>query len=227
MVLTGPVFHEAFDQGSEQWLAARCGLLTASEMHSIVTPTGKIAANDKTRAHEWELLAQRITKHVEPQHMNDNFIRGHEDEITARNLYSQNFAPVQKVGFVTNSAWGFTIGYSPDGLVGDDGLIECKSRRQRFQVETLMTGEVPTEHIIQCQTGLLVTGRKWLDYLSFSGGLPMPAIRVFPDPEMQAAIVAAATAFEQRLADKLARYSATIDTLRTVPTERTAELEMV
>ena len=220
-------FHDSFDQGSEQWLAARCGLLTASEMHLIVTTTGKVAANEKTRAHEWELLAQRITGYVEPKHMNDNFIRGHEDEITARNLYSGKWAPVKKSGFVTNDKWGFTIGYSPDGLIGDDGLLECKSRRQRFQVETLMTGEVPTEHVIQCQTGLLVTERKWLDYTSFSGGLPMPAIRVFPDPDIQAAIVAAATAFEQRVAEKMARYAATIDTLRTVPTERTAEMEMV
>jgi hypothetical protein len=220
-------YHDAFDQGSEAWLAARRGLLTASEMHLIVTPTGKTAANDKTRAHEWELLAQRITGHVEPRHMNDDMIRGHEDEITARNLYSQHFAPVKKAGFVTNDKWGFVIGYSPDGLVGDDGLIEGKSRRQRFQVETLVTGEVPTDHIIQCQTGLLVTERKWLDYISYSGGLPMPAIRVFPDPEMQAAIVAAATAFEQRIADKMARYSAMIDTLRTVPTERNTEMEMV
>lgn len=220
-------FHDSFDQGSEQWLAARCGLLTASEMHLIVTATGKVAGNEKTRAHEWELLAQRVTGHVEPRHMNDDMIRGHEDEITARNLYSQKFAPVKKTGFITNDEWGFTIGYSPDGLVDDDGLIEAKSRRQRFQVETLVTGEVPSEHIIQCQTGLLVTKRKWLDYLSFSGGLPMPAIRVFPDSEMQAAIIAAATAFEQRIADKLARYSAMIDTLRTVPTERTTEMEMV
>jgi YqaJ-like viral recombinase domain len=220
-------YHDAFDQGSEQWHQARLGLLTASEMHLIVTPGLKVAANDKTRAHEWELLAQRITGHVEPQHMNDNFIRGHEDEIKARNLYSATYAPVKKSGFVTNDKWGFTIGYSPDGLIGDDGLLECKSRRQRFQVEVLMTGEVPTEHVIQCQTGLLVTERKWLDYVSYSGGLPMPAIRVFPCPETQAAIIAAATAFEQRVAEKLARYAATIDTLRTVPTERTAEMEMV
>ena len=117
-------YHTDLIQGSDEWLQARCGLLTASEMKLIVTPTLKIANNDKERSHLYELLAQRITQYVEPHYISDDMLRGHEDEVDARILYNDNYAPVTDMGFITNSKWGFTIGYSPDGLVGDDGLIE-------------------------------------------------------------------------------------------------------
>lgn len=215
-------------QGSDDWLAARCGLLTASEMSRIVTPTLKAAANDKERAHLYELLAQRITQHVEPHYVSDDMLRGHQDEIDARDLYVERYAPVAEVGFITNNRWGFTLGYSPDGLVGDDGLIEAKSRRQRFQIQTIADREVPAEYVLQLQTGLLVTERKWIDFISYSGGLPMIVIRVFPDPIIQAAIIDAATAFEARLVDRMAAYQATLDapTSRLSPTNRRTELEM-
>ena len=74
-------------------------------------------------------------------------------------------------------------------MVGDDGLIECKSRRQRFQIQTIADDEVPADYMIQLQTGLLVSERKWIDFISYSGGLPMFVKRVEPIPEYQEAIV--------------------------------------
>jgi hypothetical protein len=62
--------------------------------------------------------------YVEPHYVSDDMIRGHDDEIEARSLYAKHHAPVAEVGFITNSKCGFTIGYSPDALVGDNGLIE-------------------------------------------------------------------------------------------------------
>jgi hypothetical protein len=218
-------YHRDLIQGSDEWLAARCGLLTASEMKMIVTPTMKPAANDKERAHMWELLAQRITGHVEPTFVSDDMLRGQTDEFDARQLYAKHHAPVEQVGFVTNDEWGFTIGYSPDALVGDAGLIECKSRRQKYQVETITTGQVPAEYLIQIQTGMLVTGRQWCDFVSYSGGLPMVVIRVPADPEMQARILDAAEAFEERLLVKLAAYREASAGL--IPTERRIEQEMM
>ncbi len=225
-------YHDAFDQGSEQWLQARCGLLTASEMKLIVTPTLKIASNEKERAHLFELLAQRITGYVEPRYISDDMLRGQEDEILARAKYAEMFAPVHECGFITNTRHGFTLGYSPDGLVGDAGLIEAKSRRQKYQVETLTThypaGECPPDYVLQCQTGLLVSERQWLDLISYSGGLPMCVIRVWPDDKVQAAILEAAAAFEARLAKKLAEYQELLATdPRLIPTERRIEQEMV
>ena len=67
-------------QGSEEWSAARCGLLTASEMKLIVTPTLKAASNDKERGHLYELLAQRITRYVEPRYVTDDMLRGQNDD---------------------------------------------------------------------------------------------------------------------------------------------------
>jgi predicted phage-related endonuclease len=221
------VCHAEYEQGSEQWLQARCGLLTASEMKLILTPTLKVANNDKTRAHVYELAAQRITQYVEPHYIGDDMLRGHEDEVRARLAYSEKWGAVTECGFITSDKWGFTIGYSPDGLVGDDGLIECKSRRQKFQVQTIIAG-VPDEHVLQLQTGLLVTEREWVDYVSYCGGMPMAVIRVEPDPEIQQAIIAAATDFEARLADAVSDYQSMLasDRLRWVPTERVIEQEM-
>jgi hypothetical protein len=75
------VCHAEYEQGSESWLQARSGLLTASEVKLILTPTLKIANNDKTRAHVWEIAAQRITEYVEPRYIGDEMLRGHEDEV--------------------------------------------------------------------------------------------------------------------------------------------------
>lgn len=225
-------YHDDFDQGSQHWLDARRGLLTASEMKLVVTPTLKIAANDKEKAHLFELLAQRITGHVEPSYISDDMMRGRDDELRARAVYHEHIAPVTQCGFVTNTRYGFTLGYSPDGLVGEHGLIECKSRRQKFQIETLVmhvpAQTCPVDFLMQCQTGLIVTERQWLDFVSYCGGLPMCVIRVHPDPVIQAAILEAAAGFEARMAARLAEYhEALVSTSRLFPTERHIEQEMV
>jgi len=221
-------YYNDIEQGGEEWLALRRGILTASEMRLIMTPTMRPASNDKERAHLFELLGQRITGYTEPHYISDDMLRGHEDEIEARIRYAEHFAPVTECGFVTRDMGGFVIGYSPDGLVGDDGLIECKSRRQKYQIETILADEVPAEYLLQCQTGLLVTGRKWLDFVSYCGGLPMVVKRVWPCPEIQQAIIAAASAFEQRLAAAQARYAEWLARQPVIiHTERTIEQEIM
>jgi hypothetical protein len=224
---------DEFYQGGEAWLAARCGLLTASEMKLILTAkTLKAASNDKERAHLYELLAQRVMKYVEPGYDGANMIRGHDDEIVARGLYHKEIAPVEEMGFITNDKWGFTLGFSPDGLVGDDLFIECKSRKQKLQFETIIecVGKklIPEEYLLQVQTGFLVSERSKCDFLSFSGGIGMPIIRAYPDPVVGNAIIEAAGAFEQRLAKKLAEYNEIIKspTARFLKTERRKETEM-
>lgn len=219
-------YHRDLIQGSDEWLQQRCGLLTASEMKLILTPTLKLANNDKTRAHVFEIAAQRITGYVEPHYFNDDMLRGHDDEIEARIQYEKHFAPVTEVGFVTNDKLGFIIGCSPDGLVGENGGLECKSRRQKFQIQTIAAREVPDDFIIQVQSEIFITEREWFDFISYSGGLPMAVIRVEPDPEIQAAIEAAAIDFEQRVNDVIADYRSSLTAIRNVPTERRVEQEM-
>jgi predicted phage-related endonuclease len=220
-------YHTDLVQGSDEWHAARCGLLTASEICKILTPTLKTASNAAERSHIYELLAQRITEYVEPHYIGDEMLRGHEDEVYARLAYEENYAPVTECGFVTNNRWGFTLGCSPDGLVGDDGMIECKSRRQKFQTETIINGTMPDDFALQVQTELLVTERKWCDFISYCGGMPMVTIRVLPDIEVQDAIVRAAAAFEDRIADKHHAYNQMLESgARLIPTERRVEQEM-
>lgn len=224
-------YHKEVTQGSDEWHALRCGLLTASEMKLIITPTLKTASNEKERAHLYELLAQRITEYVEPSYISDSMLRGQEDEIEAVFEYGKNYAPVETVGFVTNDKWGFTIGYSPDGLVGDDGQVECKSRNQKYQIRTLVECVpdcIDTEFIIQVQTGLLVTERDWCDLVSYCGGLPMATVRVFPDEKIQSAIIEAATAFENRLAAARDKFNAVLASkARLIPTVRKIHEEMI
>lgn len=220
--------HNDLIQGSDEWLAARCGLITASEMGKLLTPTLKAANNKDSRAHFYELAFQRLTGFVEPQYVSDAMLRGQEDEIYAREAYSEHFGKVEETGFITNDQWGFTIGYSPDGLVGGDGLIEVKSRGGKYQVQTIAGDDVPDEYMLQLQTGLLVTGRKWIDFISYCGGLPMFVKRVEPDPEYHEAIIKAVTFAETVIADIQSDYRATLATMpKVIETERRAVEEII
>lgn len=225
--------HQDVVQGSDAWLEMRLGLLTASEMKLIVTPKLKVADNEKTRSHVNEIAAQRISKYVEPAYVSDDMLRGMDDEYEARRIYAETYAPVETIGFMTNDRWGFTIGYSPDGLVGEHGLIECKSRRQKYQIQTIVEyaprGHAPEDYMIQLQTGLLVSEREWIDFVSYSGGLPMVTTRIYPDEVVQSAIIEAAAAFEasvQRVIDTYFEVLSGPRPLRAVPTERRVEEEI-
>jgi hypothetical protein len=216
-------------QGSDEWFAARCGLLTASETKLIITPAKlQYASNDKERAHLYELMAQRITGYVEPSYVSDDMLRGKMDELDARLVYEKQHGETKSAGFITNSRWGFTLGYSPDFLAGDDGQGEIKSRRQKYQIETILGGAMPTDYLIQVQTGLLVSERKWCDFISYCGGLPMLTLRVYPDARVQDAIINAAGEFERRVEANLIVYRekmAAADN-RLIPTERKIEQEI-
>jgi len=229
-----PDYHWNVEQGTPEWLQLRCGRLTASEIKLIMTPSGKIADNEKTRAHVYRIAHQRMTRFVPPHFVSFDMLRGQEDEILARDLYAENTGPVRQCGFITSDRWGFTIGYSPDGLVGGDGLIECKSRREDLQTEYIIedysAGRVPAEHVLQVQTGLMVTRRKWLDFISYSNGEPMTVVRVYPDFDMQDRIIAAAQAFEKKVVEKIAAYTNALNLREpgrwSIPTERREVQEM-
>ncbi len=226
------VIHEEMVQGSEEWAAARCGLLTASEMKHVITATLKVANNDKSRGHFYELLAQRITRYVEPSYVSDAMLRGLNDEIEAVHVYGAEYAPVKNVGFITNDKWGFTIGYSPDGLVGNNGQVEVKSRKQSLQTKTILeyvsNETIDPDFMIQAQTGLMVSERDWVDLISYCGGMPMATVRVFPDSKFQDAIITAATEFESKIFDAMEEYQILLASkARLIPTERKINEVMV
>ena len=213
-------------QGTDEWHDQRRGIVTASVVGQLITPsTIKPANNDKSRALVAQLVAERITGWTDPTYVSDDMLRGIEDEPRAVEVYSEHFAEVTTTGFMVEDRWGFRIGYSPDGLVGDDGLIEVKSRRPKKQLTTILTDEVPAENMAQLQAGLLVSGRKWCDYVSFCGGMPLYVKRVEPDERWFAAIVEAVTAFEFTASGMVAEYERATQGLPL--TERVIEQEMV
>ena len=214
--------HADLVQGSQEWLDARCGVLTASVVGKLITPaTRKVASNDTSRGLIRTLACERITGHVDEVGMTSDMWRGVEEEPYARDHYAEHHAPVEEVGFMVREISGHRLGYSPDGLVGDDGLIEIKCPRPATHLATILADEVPVWHMAQIQCGLLVSGRKWLDFVSWSGGMPAFVKRVTPDPEWQTAIKAALVAFEAEMDKAITAYRAATDGLPA--TERTPD----
>jgi hypothetical protein len=199
-------YQHHIEQGTDAWHDLRRGVLTSTAIKTLITPTGKLADNDKTRAHVYEVAAQRITGRTEDTYLSFDMMRGHTEEILARELYSMHYAPVTECGFVTNDKLGFTVGYSPDGLVSEDGVIEIKSAKAKIQVQRIVDGVIPTEHYAQVQTGLWVTGREWCDFISYSNGMAMQVVRVYPDAAYHALIEAAAQAFEAKVNEVIDAY---------------------
>jgi putative phage-type endonuclease len=194
-----PIYHLNVEQGSDEWHALRRGVITASTISRLITSTGKPANNDTSRSQLLQLLAERITGESEPSFYNNDMARGHLLEPLARDIYAKHRAPVQECGFVTADFDGTVIGYSPDGLVGDEGLIEIKSPLRKRHLLSLLSDEVPAEYMPQVQTGLAVTGRHWCDYISYAPGLPLFVHRCKRDELAIAYLIIAAQAAEVEL----------------------------
>ena len=201
------------EQRSDEWYAARLGILTASAIGLLLTSTLKVANNDTSRGLTNLLVAQRITGWIEPTYQSPEMFRGVMDEPLARDLYSATYAPVTEVGFMVREFDGCKLGYSPDGLVGDDGLIEVKSRAPKKHLATILADEVPAENMAQIQAGLFVSGREWCDYLSYCGGMPMWRRRVTADHAWFSVIDSAVRDFEIAATDSVHAYTIAVDGL--------------
>ena len=190
------------EQGTPEWLDLRKGIITSTVVKSLITPTFKIAENDKTRKAIWKLASERITGHLEDSFYSSDMERGHFEEPLARDLYGG----AVEVGFITNKIGGVTVGYSPDGLVGQNGLIEIKSAKQSIQVERIVSGIVPVEHLPQIHYGMLVSGRDWCDFISYSNGMPMQVIRVEKDLKIQDVLIEAVQIAETKIQNVIAEF---------------------
>lgn len=212
-------------QGSEQWHDLRRGIVTASVVGKLLTPALKVADNDTSRAITATLAAERITGWTDETAMTSDMWRGVTCEPIARDLYSEHHAPADEFGFMLLEEDGWSLGLSPDGIVGDEGLIEIKAPRARTHLATILADRVPPQYMGQCQAALMVSGRKWLDFVSFYGGLKLWTKRVHPDPDWFAAIEAACRQFEKNVTDLTAAYATT--TARLPATERVRDEDMV
>lgn len=183
------------------------------------------ASNDESRSLTMLLASERITGWTWPTFTSDDMWRGVESEPIARDLYSQHYAPATEVGFMVTDESRYRLGYSPDGLVGDDGLIEIKAPRPKTHLATVLADRPPIEYMAQLQCGLLVSGRKWIDYVSYCGGMHLYVKRVFPQQQWFDAIRGAVAACEENITEMQRVYDE--QTAGMVPTERVNGLEIV
>lgn len=185
---------EVFDfaQGSDEWVAARIGLPTASRFSEILAK-----GEGKTRAkYLRELAAEKARGWGEPDTFTTvHMERGKEMEGEARALYAFTYAAPTLVGFIRNGQKGC----SPDSLVGDAGGLEIKTALGHIQVERMQRNAIPSEHVAQVQGNLWVAEREWWDFMSYSPGLRPVVIRVYRDEAYIAQLAKAVDAFNEEL----------------------------
>lgn len=203
------IVYTDFEQGSLQWYQARLGIVTSSEVENLLTPA-KLEPSKSAIGLINRLASERIRGIPEPGFVSADMERGKLDEVSAREIYCEHFAPVEQVGFIKATIDGVEIGFSPDGLVGDDGFIECKSRAPKFQVQTIISGEMPRDYWLQIQTGLLVSGRKWCDFISYSDGMHLFVDRIMPCETTQGKILEAVVRFYDELETAIDAYWAEV-----------------
>jgi len=162
------------EQRTEEWFAARLGKVTASRVADLVgkTKTGYSATRDNYMA---QLVVERLTQTKAESYTNAAMQWGTDQEPFARAAYeAAQGVMVEEVGFVPHPSIEWA-GASPDGLVGDDGLVEIKCPNTATMIETLLSQKVPGKYFIQMQFQLACTGRKWCDYVSFDPRMPAKA----------------------------------------------------
>ena len=158
-------------QRSPEWFAARIGRVTASRVADIMrtTKSGPAASRKNYLA---ELVCERLTGNKAEGFESAAMAWGTECEPMARAEYEvRNIVTVEEVGFCRHPTITMA-GASPDGLVGDDGLIEIKCPNTSTHIETLMTGKIDPDYLVQMGWQMECTGATWCDFVSFDPRLP-------------------------------------------------------
>lgn len=172
------------EQGSEEWLAVRAGLPTASNFAKMITSTGALSKSIDGYATTLaaEMYAGKPLNEFEATPWME---RGNELEQRAADNYSVMFdCDLQTVGFVKDGDWGC----SPDRFVGDDGLVEIKCLKAENHIDAIMYhkkhGKIPTKYVQQVQGQMLICQRKWCDLVFYHPDLPLLTIRTTPEAKV-------------------------------------------
>jgi len=158
------------EQGTEDWHEARLGRATASRFKDVMTKirSGEAATR---KNYKFELVAERLTGQRQEMYSNAAMEWGTENEPVARLRYELTTGnDVEECGFFVHP--DIEAGASPDGLIGDDGIIEIKCPNTSTHIETLRKRAVPSQYYWQIQGQLWMTDRKWCDFVSFDPRLP-------------------------------------------------------
>jgi putative phage-type endonuclease len=193
------------EQRSPQWLALRRGAITASKADRLLTPA-------KVRELALELATERLVRELPEQPITAAMQRGIDLEDTARLRHAFEVgAHVETVGFVWHTDLEGWVGCSPDGLVGDDGLVEIKCPSSKRHLETLTSREMGAEYRAQMQMQMWICKRAWCDFVSYDDRFDTGdyvAIRVPRDNEIITKLAAGATACIEQMRRHLAAYHA-------------------
>lgn len=158
-------------QQTDEWYAARLGKVTASRVADVMAKT-KSGASASRKNYMTQLLCERLTGKQEESFSNAAMQRGNDLEPVARaNYMLETGEIVQEVGFIDHPTIKY-FGASPDGLIGNDGLIEIKCPNTATHLETLKNRKPDNKYIIQMQVQMACTGRKWCDFVSYDDRLP-------------------------------------------------------
>lgn len=158
-------------QGTPEWLAARAGNVTASRIADVLAKvkSGEAASRKNYKA---EIVVERLTGAPAGSYTNAAMQWGVEQEPFARAAYEvSRDVLVEKVGFVYHPTIEFA-GASPDGLVGEDGLVEIKCPNTANHLAYILANAAPTDYIAQMQWQMACTGRKWCDFVSYDPRVP-------------------------------------------------------
>ena len=173
------------EQRSEEWFKARLGKVTASKLSDVMATT-KSGESAYRRTYRHQLVTERLTGKQTEIYINQAMQHGIDTEDEARDFYIFKYADVEEVGFIDHPTIDMA-GASPDGLVGDDGLIEIKCRQPQNHTETLISHQIPSRYKLQMYWQMACTGRKWCDYVSYCPSFPeslkMVVIRLHWDDE--------------------------------------------
>ena len=194
------------EQRSEEWFQARLGKVTASRVADVLAKI-KSGESASRRNYKIQLVSERLTGERQETYVNQAMQDGIDREQFARDRYVKQFGEVEEVGFVKHPT--LEAGASPDGLVGTDGIIEIKCPMGSTHTETLMTQEVPSKYVSQIQFQLLVTGRKWCDFVSYNPMFPenlqVFVRRVFANKEYQQELEAEVKQFLKEVDDVISK----------------------
>ena len=168
------------EQGSDEWIAARLGIPSASMYGKIITTQGKWSTQADTYINQ--LVAEKLTGEQTPFYQNEHMARGTALENDARKMYEFiKDIEVREVGFCLHDT--LEAGASPDGLIGEDGGLEIKCPAPATHVEYLRGGKLPSKYKQQVMGCLWITGREWWDFMSYHPSMKPLIVRVERDED--------------------------------------------
>jgi putative phage-type endonuclease len=173
------IIIDTIEQGTPEWLALKAGKPSTSNFDKIIKNDGK--PSKQSTKYAYQLLGEKLLGYIPETYTNRAMERGNELEAEAREFYQfTNDVEVNQVAVVYKDEEKDFLA-SPDGLVGNDGLVEIKCPLLPTHIEYLLKNELPAKYFQQVQGQLFVTDRKWVDFISYYPSIKPLIVRVERD----------------------------------------------